>query len=821
MYNRDWSFIRWLFLTMAALVLSACGGGGSGDSLLSLSGQSSYKLSAQVSSSSIGLNGSSAVNVTVTDAGGNAVANQVVMFSVSGSGSVSPSSATTDASGKASTTLTAGGTVGNGNVQVKLVDPNSNVASTAAPFTVSDGYTVTLTSSKTSVKSGNGDSAIITAQVTDSAGGAVANQAVNFSIGTVTNGSFSGASTVQTDNTGRATITFLPSTQDRSNKTVTITGKAVHGNATVTSTITVNVTGTTIQLNAPQTNLTANSSVLVTATLNDGNGLAISNQTLAFSSAGLPNGSASVVTNSSGQAQVTLTAPSSVPGGQLAISAAGAGANSSLSFSVSTTSFQLTATNYNTGVVLTQLNTQAVCTKTASAATPSQPSAYPSQCVAPLSPAPSATTTAKVVAHFDNGGTPAANQTVYFNSTLGMFFTPDNAASPSYYTPSAAASAVTDTNGNATVILGSQFAGQAIIHANTAVDPNTGKPAQQASTTLQFVATTPTQISVQAAQTTLAPGAQTQIVATIRDAINNPVQGMVIQFARQADDSNGYLSAATGTTDANGNATVTYTAGANSGASNGVQIQASIQSFPGVTLPNNVAKITVGGQAVSVAIATGNTVLILADNVTYSLPHTVVVTNTSGQPVANQPVSLAVIPVSYFKGNYASDGTNWFPTSSLTQLGTGYVPVDSTKVYSPDECPNEDLNLNGILDATENNGAGSGVDVFGPDSYPGTGDVIDNGDGKLWPGSPVTLSAATVTTDSNGIAAFNVLYGKSFGNWVKVKIVATTLVQGSESTSNRVFSLPIAAADGKVNNGSPPGGLSSPFGRSTNCANPL
>ncbi|HNG47245.1 MAG TPA: hypothetical protein PK944_06065, partial [Agitococcus sp.] len=99
-------------------------------------------------------------------------------------------------------------------------------------------------------------------------------------------------------------------------------------------------------------------------------------------------------------------------------------------------------------------------------------------------------------------------------------------------------------------------------------------------------------------------------------------------------------------------------------------------------------------------------------------------------------------------------------------------------------------------------------------------DVEDNKDGKLWPGNPVTLSTSTLTTGADGIAYFNVLYGQSYANWLKVKLTAKAQVQGTESKTDRVFRIPANSADMGDEKVSPPGGIDSVYGTATVCADP-
>jgi hypothetical protein len=130
-------------------------------------------------------------------------------------------------------------------------------------------------------------------------------------------------------------------------------------------------------------------------------------------------------------------------------------------------------------------------------------------------------------------------------------------------------------------------------------------------------------------------------------------------------------------------ATVIYTAGPNSGSTDGVTIRAATT---GPVLSSD-AKLTVGGEATFITLGTGNTIREV-DSATYGLPYTVLLTNSAGQPIANTSVTLSITPVKYFKGIYMLPliGDYWIPTSSA-------------------QCINEDADLDGKLDPNENDGA--------------------------------------------------------------------------------------------------------------------
>ena len=84
----------------------------------------------EASDSVIPVGQSTAINATISDQHGNPVPNQSVSFSTGALGSVSPASATTNASGIATTTLTAGNTVGTNVINITVSDATGTVSVT-------------------------------------------------------------------------------------------------------------------------------------------------------------------------------------------------------------------------------------------------------------------------------------------------------------------------------------------------------------------------------------------------------------------------------------------------------------------------------------------------------------------------------------------------------------------------------------------------------------------------------------------------------------------------------------------------------------------
>ena len=352
-------------------------------------------------------------------------------------------------------------------------------------------------------------------------------------------------------------------------------------------------------------------------------------------------------------------------------------------------------------------------------------------------------------------GAGVAGQTVAFSTTRGTF---------------TAVTATTDANGEASTSLLSSTAGPAVVVAQISGVGSVNLP-------VQFVATTPTSIVVQANPGSVLPNAsgttnQSTIEAVVRDASGNAVANRQVNFTALQDLSNGSISPGIATTDANGRAQVQFIPGASSTQANGVIIQAQVAS----TSISSTTFITVNGKALFITIGFGNTISNL-DETTYSKPFTVYVTDANGVAVGNQLLSLSVIPEIYYKG---------FLVFNKTWKYNGDAPAAI--------CANEDRNLNGILDAGEDT----------------------NGDGRLTPGNVVVTAPGNVTTDAAGRASFNLQYGEQYAPWATVRITARASVAGTESRQSIFYNL--GGVDSDFSSETvPPAGRDSPFGRSALC----
>lgn len=488
--------------------------------------------------------------------------------------------------------------------------------------------------------------------------------------------------------------------------------------------VTIAVTGTSLSI-AGEASATLGDPVTLTITLRDSDNNPIPGRTVEVSSSrGNTLSASSLTTSSGGQVQVEVTA---TVAGADTITVTAQGASASHTLNVSGDEFSLLAPDANATIEINSCE--------------------------------------PVTAEWLQGGSPVIGEALNFSSTRGTLFSDAVCTVP-------ATSAITDGDGEASLWISSANAGPATLSAAAADGPSTAR-------IVNFVATEADSINAQASPSTIGPndGNQTvqqesTITVTVRDANNNLVSGKLVRFTIVTDNSGGTLSSATATTNLQGRASTTYISSSATTAKDGVIIRAEVDEDPSIS---STVALTVARSALFVRLGTGNEIE-EPSLTTYRMPYTVMVTDANGNAAAGVPLALSVNPSdpnglnpAYAKGRYNVVGTAWQQT------------VD-------DECQNEDLDLNGILD-------------IGEDS---------NSDGKLTPGN-VAAVPVNVVTDQNGIFEFGITYAQQFANWVHVRLTATASVDGTESLDFQDFWLPVSADD-VSNVDVPPPGVISPFG---------
>ena len=741
-------FSSFAALGLLTLALGACGGSSSSCGTFSScssggggggGGPTPATVTVTSSVASIPADGSATATITalVKDSNNNALANVAVTLSAS-AGTLSGATTTTSSSGTVTATLSGAGLTAGTNITVTATA--GSVSGNAMVSVAATQRTVSVLTSAAQIPSDSSRPATISAVVRDSNNNLVSGVAVTFQA--------SSGAIVPVQTTAGATAMVPAGTTDANGEaqaSLTTPGDPSDRAITVTATVgaasaqvTVTVTGTTLTLTAPAS-LVLNSSAAGSVALANSAGQGIANTMVTLASAaGNTLSATTLTTDANGHATFTVTG---VKGGNDTITATALGLTQTATMAVSTQNFTITSPADGTKVNLGAMQT--------------------------------------VTATWLNNGSPVVGQAVTFSATRGTLV-------PT--TP-----VTTSASGTASVQISSNGAGPSIVSAN-----GSGVSAQVG---LDFVAQAPSQISVQAGPASVAVQGQSTISALVRDANNNLVEGATVNFVIVTDPTNGSLSSATATTDAQGRAQTVYTAGNSTSGANGVAISATVAG----TAITAQATLTVGGQAVFLSLGTGNTIITSGGTAIYEVLYTIFAVDAQGAALANVPVTVSVLPVAYGKG--AMGGCGATPPTST------WVPIYSTATTDPDSwngtklCKNEDTDYTGNIDSLGFCPTGSTTPCK---DY--------NGNGKLDPGNIAVVSPASGVTDSTGRLDVTISYPRDHAYWVEVSLVASTTVQGTQSSTSTTFLLQGAVADYACSIG-PPGPVS-PYGVQTTCANP-
>ena len=742
--------------TGTAITVTAAAGTVSGKTTVTVatSGGTSKVASLTVSSTAATLpsdgTGAATITVLAKDANNNALSGIAVTLGAS-AGTLSGAGATTAANGTITASLSAASVTAG--TTITITATSGTVTGNTTVSVVATQRTITLLTSSPQMPSNNSKPATITAIVQGAnnqllPGVALTFEASSGAIAPVQTAAGAAASTQvpagTTDANGAAQAT-LSTPGNETNRTITVT---VMAGSTI-QTVQVAVVGTTLSVSGPPSIvLGSNGSYSVSLTDSAGNGIA--NQTVALTSAlGNTLTPATVTTGTTGTASFVLAATNS---GADTITATWQGVPATEAVAISNQNFSITAPTLNTTI--------------------------------PVSPTTAPVPVPVTIAWTASGA--GQNGTVVLSTTRGTL----------------SATSVAATNGALTtpVTIYSPTAGPAIISA-TALNGST--TVATAQTTVEFVATTPSKVSVQATPSAVAVQGQSTITATVTDASGNPVQGVTVDFTL-TDTTGGSLSSPNAKTTPQGQATVTYTASTTSSKPNGVSIQVLVEN----TGVSSATTLTVGGQTVFLSLGTGNTITPL-NSTQYELPYTVQAVDAAGNGVSNVTVTFSVQSVSYQTGEWVcpivAPATTctppWVQDIFAPALHFPPPPISNDPKYVPGigGCsPTSVYELNGQIQTT--------IPSPIPSNY-----VLTS-----IPGNVAATDVGFATTTIGGTAPVNIIYPKDHAMWVAVALTATATVQGTQNSTTATFFLPILASDISSATVTPPG-LISPYGKSLTC----
>lgn len=594
---------------------------------------------------------------------------------------------------------------------------------------------------KVAVQSDSSDSAAITVTALDSNNVLVPDANITFS----TPAGQLDAAFVTTGSDGKATVNFSAGTADPTNQTVTITASAGTG---VSASVPVQIVGSTVKFETTTvTQLTVGGVDTLTLSLTAANSsgqpvygvpvtVAIDSASTAtgqLDPAGTATQSYTTTTNTNGQITVDVKG---LTAGNLLLSATALGATASKTLTVVT----------STGAL-----------QIASPADASAVEVTSSQTVEITVPVGlDSVTMATSLGQWGTVNATPVNQSTY--TATGVAGSTITATISSAVTGTATVM-VFDTNNvgiSHTIKL---------FFVNSTVDSTTNIALQAATSTVP-ISVGDTVYSV-------------TITGRVTDASDNGVANAPVSLSLYNQPGGGeYVDPPYVFSDASGVFETTFYSGSIGSDSNGVDVIATLLGNGKTSTVSIIISQTAG----SVVIGRSTVMTSINNNTAYSLPMSVQVSDANGSPVPNATVSLKIWPKRYFMGGW--DGSE-------------------DAVYTG-EFNNEDVNRNLIMDLGEEHSFVEGhysymvADLSLNADFNADGDGFDvvGGDGILTP--PNTAAGglpATVTTDENGLGAFNLVYLKENAAWIEAEITATVQSQGTESTGVLTFVLPVLKGD--------------------------
>jgi hypothetical protein len=615
--------------------------------------------------------------------------------------------------------------------------------------------TIQISGTPTTIFTDNSNSSTITVNALDASNAAVSGATITLS---TSSGQLS-SSTLITDATGKATVTFSSGLgfANQANRTATITATS----GTVTAMLPVQITGSTLALLPSSSSLSSSGSPTATLTITakDKGGNFISGTTVTLTQSGAGTVTltpATGTTNASGQLVVTMAGATA---GAVTVSAAAAGttATTSITVGAASTTFgiNLLTLNGGTGVVPTNPKTTAM---------------HIGDTLAVQVGAPSSTS-------------------VIFSTTIGSWVGAPP-ATPNVIT-------VVPGSGIATATLTSTVAGL----ANVEVLDGSGSPTD--TLTVGITAKTAASISLQASPTVVPRSVgstvgYSSLTATVLDSTGAAVGGAPVAFSIVNGTGTGsgetispvvvFSASTTANGLALGAAPATFTSGSLSSGAGGIQVRAtvvgtSIATQP-IGLPNATGSsydkaITVGGTAGSVAFGLASKIIDAGGTSTiYSFPMSVLVADSNGSPAPlGTVVNISTWPIAWSTG---------LPCA-----------IDSDDGVSKGTFYNEDVNQNLVLDPLEDGTRKyyySGTTATGAATKDGQITPLNSYGGTIASTNPADLPG-TATTDANGLATFNLTYTKTSALWVIARIRAQAMVQGTPAVGQLDWRLAASQAD--------------------------
>ncbi len=297
-----------------------------------------------------------------------------------------------------------------------------------------------------------------------------------------------------------------------------------------------------------------------------------------------------------------------------------------------------------------------------------------------------------------SNGLVVAGQLMRFSTTAGVVRAAGTGAAGS-----SSIDVLTNAQGIASVELSSNSAGPATV---SFADSGDADPASQYE--VEFVATKPAAITLNATPASVATGNSSTVTAVVVDAFGNPVKDTIIEFSSE-DLRGGSLSPVSAVTDKDGSAAITFNAGELPTETDGITISAKANDFVNVGAAS--VDLTVTERQLNVIIGIAGSIVEQDSDTRYRKTGVIQVTDGAGRPVPDATIQMSLTPTAYRYGFLFQADTNDDGEPDVWALNTTTecVAEDLNGNRILDGAEGEDLNNNGVLDylvETDSNGNG-------------------------------------------------------------------------------------------------------------------
>lgn len=610
-------------------------------------------------------------------------------------------------------------------------DIPASPAGSSGSSDTSNGNTLDLNVSKTSILSNNSDSSIITATVVKDHV-PQPNVTVNF----VTTAGLINSASATTDSDGKATVTFKSGPR-ASNQIANVSATASGASASVS----IQVSGNTIALSLPQGSMAIGATQTLTAKLEDAIPLGIYNASVTFTVVSgadvITLSNTTATSNYNGEALVSVTG---VTAGSAIIMVSSLGASSQIGITIAAAAqvFEIT-----------------------------------SPATSPASLATDGSLIFKVNA--------PAQANVTFQSTIGAW----NGSGGSVTVPVIAGVASATLTSVDTGLANVTVFDTAAPATKDTFQVNIYAPASQAANIILDA----TQFNLAISPAGISSKNSSTLTATVRTAptATQPSGGVVgnaqVNFTLSNQPGGGEeVSPGTATTNSTGTITSTFSSGALETGGTGVRVTATVAG----TSISDYVDIVITNRPGSITLGLSTKIIPSADNTSYSHQIRAQLADVGGNGVPNTKIYLKLWPMGYLHGYWAKDPV----TDKCGYYYTNWPSDECNRSYYQ---PNEDLNMNLALDSGEDAGP-----MGRPDSF------------LTPPNTAAGTVPASVTTDANGVATFEITYLKMYATWVAVHLEASSSVQMTESKASLKWVLGVSTEDADACEAG--GVFDSPFG---------